>query len=101
MTTLWRTAVVMAGGIGGFCVSGAGWFLAGSWWTHRLGAQYPPAGAVDMPNPEVIEAAFLTLLGTPVAAVVGGIVGTVITWLLVCRGAGAEQSDASDPPARM
>ncbi|WP_020474770.1 hypothetical protein [Zavarzinella formosa] len=99
MTTLWRTAVIAIGGIGGFCAGGAGWFVAGTWWGSRLEEQYPPAGAVDMPSPEVVGALFLTILGAPVAAVVGGIAGAAITGLLVGGRAKTEQIAEPDPPA--
>jgi hypothetical protein len=71
--------------IGCFFGGGGGWFLAGAWWIRRLGEKYPPAGAVNMPSPEVTEAAFALLLTTPFTAIMAGLAGGILVRSLLLR----------------
>jgi hypothetical protein len=78
MTSLRRKVLLVLGGISGFCLGGAVWVFAGAWCVRRLDEQYPPAGPVDMPSPEAIGTIIITLLGTPLAAVVGAVLAVVL-----------------------
>ena len=78
MTSSRCKVLLVLGGAAGFCLGGAVWLFTGAWCARRLGEKYPPAGPVDMPSPEVIGAAIITLLGTPLAAIVGAVIGVVL-----------------------
>src|SRR5205814_1857731 len=71
------------GGVAGFCLGGVGWLVAGAWWTRRLGEKYPPGGPVDIPSPQVIDAAFATLCCASFAALAGAALGAVLLTRLV------------------
>jgi hypothetical protein len=82
MCDLLRFVVVLLAGCAGMFFGAASWFLAGARWTGRTVEAYPTSGRIDLPSQQVIDAAIVTVLGTPVAAVAGAFAGVGLAeWL--------------------
>ena len=82
MVAFGRWSAVVFGGIAGVVAVGTTWFLLGYGATYLLVSSYSRSELESTPHPHIDAVRYVWLIGTPAAAIVGGVIGTLfVSWL--------------------